>query len=332
MLSAGCCTLGRVRASRLISIVLLLQARGRMTADALADALDVSVRTIYRDVGSLTAAGIPLVGEPGNDGGYRLLDGYRTRLTGLTADEAQSLFLTGVPSAAAALGLSDVATATQRKLLAAIPQSARVRAEHARQRVHVDLVPWGQAALEEPLLPDLHQAIWADRLIRVQYGTTGPPVELAPLGLVCKGTHWYLLALRCTAVRTFRVSRLHSLTVTEERFVRPDDFDLVRHWHDAVAAYAETFGRTLLRLRLRGDALLRAQWVQARSRTIGESDSDGWSDVVLVVEDPDNALAVIRNLGNDVVVVEPEALRVQAVETARTFVAANAQESTTGPG
>ncbi|MGH3491239.1 MAG: helix-turn-helix transcriptional regulator [Actinopolymorphaceae bacterium] len=316
-----------MRASRLISIVLLLQAKGRMTADALADTLEVSVRTIYRDVEALTVTGIPLVGEPGNDGGYRLLDGYRTRLTGLTADEAQSLFLTGVPSAAAALGLTDVATATQRKLLAAIPQTARERAEHARQRVHVDLVPWGQVALEEPLLPELHQAVWADRLILVRYGTTPSEVELAPLGLVCKGTQWYLLALReagdTAAVRTFRVSRLHSLTVTEKCFVRPDDFDLVRHWRDAVVAYADTFGRTLLRLRLRGDALVRAQWVQARSRTIAAPDGDGWSAVDLVVEDPDNALDVIRVLGNDVVVVEPAALRTKAVEMAKAFLAAN---------
>ncbi|MEQ4207832.1 WYL domain-containing protein [Actinopolymorpha sp. B9G3] len=312
-----------MRASRLISVVLLLQARGRMTADELAKTLEVSVRTIYRDVESLNAAGIPLVGEPGNDGGYRLLDGYRTRLTGLTADEAESLFLTGVPAAAAALGLSEVATATQRKLLAAIPQTARERAEHARQRVHVDLEPWGQEALAEPLLPELHQAIWADRLILVRYGTTTSAVELAPLGLVCKGTPWYLLALRGTAIRTYRVSRLHSLSVTEKRFVRPADFDLVRHWQDAVAAYAETFGRMVVKLRLRGNALLRAQWVQARSRTIAEPDTEGWSDVVLVVEDPDNALDVIRTLGNDVIVVEPAALRTDAVAMAQTFVAAN---------
>jgi predicted DNA-binding transcriptional regulator YafY len=314
----------RVRASRLISIVLLLQAKGRMTADALADTLEVSVRTIYRDVEALNAAGVPLVGEPGNDGGYQLLEGYRTRLTGLTADEAQSLFLTGVPAAAAALGLTDVATTTQRKLLAAIPQTARERAEHARQRVHVDLVPWGQEALVEPLLPDLHQAVWADRVIRVRYGTTRSSIELAPLGLVCKGTHWYLLALRGTAIRTFRVSRLHALTVTERCFVRPDDFDLVRHWRDAVAAYAETFGCTLLRLRLRGDAVARGHWVQARSRCIGEPDGHGWCDAELVVEDESNALAVIRTLGNDVIVVEPDALRARAVEMARAFVEANA--------
>jgi predicted DNA-binding transcriptional regulator YafY len=322
--SVVCCTLSPVRASRLISVVLLLQARGRMTADELAKILEVSVRTIYRDVESLNAAGIPLVGEPGNDGGYRLLDGYHTRLTGLTADEAESLFLTGVPSAADALGLHDVATATRRKLLAAIPQTARERVEHARQRVHVDLVPWGQEALAEPLLPELHQAIWADQLIVVRYGTTTSDIELAPLGLVCKGTQWYLLALRDNAIRTYRVSRLHNLRVTERSFLRPADFDLARHWQDAVAAYADTFGRMVLKLRLRGDALTRATWVQARSRSIGEPDIDGWSEVVLVVEDPDNALAVIRNLGNDVIVVEPADLRRKAVAWAKAFVDANA--------
>jgi predicted DNA-binding transcriptional regulator YafY len=130
-----------MRASRLVSIVLLLQARGRMTAQALADALEVSVRTVYRDMDSLNAAGIPVFGEPRRDGGFQLVDGYHTRLTGLSGQEAQALFLAGVPAAASALGLAEAAAGTQLKLLAAVPRATRTQAEHAMRRVHIDPTP-----------------------------------------------------------------------------------------------------------------------------------------------------------------------------------------------
>ena len=140
-----------MRASRLVSIVLLLQRHGRMRAVELADAMEVTQRTIYRDIEALSAAGIPVVGESGNHGGYHLLEGYRTRLTGLSVDEARSLFLTGVPAAAAALGLDDQAATAQLKLLAAVTPAARDRAEHARQRVYLDPTPWGGTG--QPRIP-----------------------------------------------------------------------------------------------------------------------------------------------------------------------------------
>ncbi|GAB3419091.1 helix-turn-helix transcriptional regulator [Flindersiella endophytica] len=315
-----------MRASRLVSIVLLLQARGRMTARDLAEALEASERTVYRDIVSLSAAGVPVYGTPRRDGGFQLVGGYRTRLTGLTEQEVRTLFLAGVPAAAAALGLGTEANAARLKLLAAVPATGRDHAE----RVHLDPTPWGEVADPEPSLPLLHQAVWNDRLVRVRYGTSPKPFTIAPLGLVCKGASWYLLALRRREPRTYRVSRLGEVTLDDRTFRRPDGFDLATHWRAASQAYAETFARTTVRLRLRGGALDRATWVQARSRTIGAPDGDGWTDVELVLEDADNALTVIRVLGDEVIVVEPEGLRHQAIAMAQAFLDANGASHTPG--
>lgn len=312
-----------MRASRLVSIVLLLQAKGRMTAHDLAETLEVSVRTIYRDVDALNAAGIPVIGEAGTDGGYRLLDGYRTRLTGLTADEATALFLAGVPAAAEAIGLSDLVTTTQRKLLAAIPSPARERAELARQRVHIDLGPWAFDGGANPLLPQLHRAIWEQFMVRLRYGTGKYLHRVAPLGLVCKGTNWYLIGSRDGSSRTYRVSRIHDAEVTDVRFERPPDFDLVGYWQESSRSYAGSFARTVVKLRLRGNALIRVGWVQAHAKTIGEPDANGWADAELTLEEEDHALTTIRTLGDDVIVCEPAELREKALGIARSFVELN---------
>lgn len=314
-----------MRASRLVSIVLLLQSRGRMRAAELAAALEVTPRTIYRDIESLSVAGVPVVGEPGNHGGYHLLEGYRTRLTGLSTDEARSLFLTGAPAAAMALGIDQQATAAQRKLLAAITPAARDRAEHARQRVYLDPTPWGGTGSPEPWLPQLYEATWSDIAIRIRYGTSSRTFSIDPLGLVCKGAVWYLIGRRGAEHRTYRVSRIHELAVTTETFDRPATFDLVAHWHEASNAYADSFPRTTVMLRLRGDALARASWVQARARTISDPDPDGWADAELELEDEDNALIVIRVLGSEVIVTKPENLRHKAVAIAQAFTDANSE-------
>ena len=316
-----------MRASRLVSIVLLLQRHGRMRAAELADTLEVTQRTIYRDIESLAAAGIPIIGEPGNHGGYHLMDGYRTRLTGLSADEAKSLFLAGVPAAAAALGLDDQAAAAQLKLLAAVTPAARDRAEHARQRVYLDPTPWGSTAQPDPWLPQLHEAIWSEALIRIRYGTGRRSFQVAPLGLVCKGAAWYLIGRRGTDTRTYRVTRIRDLTLTAEPFDRPVNFDLAQHWHETADAYTDTFSRTRVTLRLRGDALIRAGWVQARAKTISEPDQAGWANAELELEDEDNASTVVRILGNDTIVVAPESLRHKAVATAQAFAVANTKAS-----
>jgi len=233
-----------MRASRLVSMLLLLQTRGRLTARQLADTLEVSVRTVYRDVESLGAAGVPVYGEPGHDGGYQLLDGYRTQLTGFTEGEAESLFLTGLPGAAADLGLGATVTAAQLKLLAALPAELRDRAGRVAERFHLDAPSWYREADATPYLSTVAAAVWRQRALRMRYLRWAAPQEVtrvvAPHGLVLKAGRWYLVARHPAdhgdALRTYRVSRLLSAELLDEPFERLPGFVLADHWRGSTSA------------------------------------------------------------------------------------------------
>src|SRR3954452_23063824 len=185
-----------MRSSRLVSILMLLQARQQLTARELAEELEVSQRTVYRDLDALAAAGVPVYAEQGRAGGYRLVDGYRTRLTGLTDDEALSLFVVGLPEPAAALGLSAQAASVERKLLAALGPSQRVRAGALRDRFRLDVSAWRHPPEEPAHLGALPRAVLDDREVAVVYRRWEAPREvertLRPYGLVRKGSVWYL--------------------------------------------------------------------------------------------------------------------------------------------
>ena len=186
-----------MRASRLLSLLLLLQTRGRMTATELSERLEVSVRTVYRDVEALSAAGIPVYADRGPAGGYRLLEGYRTRLNGLTAEEASSLFLAVLPGPAAELGLGEVAATAELKLLAALPPEPRGLARRMRERFHLDVPGWYHAGEETRFLADAADAVWRQRPLRMTYQRWGPSVverTVHPHGLVLKAGTWYLVA------------------------------------------------------------------------------------------------------------------------------------------
>lgn len=225
-----------------MSLLLLIQARGQMTARDLADELEVSLRTVYRDVLDLGAAGVPIYGEKGWGGGIRLLDGYRTNLTGLTEDEAGTLLLAGAPGAAAQLGLGSLLAATRLKLLAAVPSSLRVAAVRAEQRFHLDPTGWVHAApRDDRHLQTIASAVWDDRQLRIGYGRSPARTVsrlVSPLGLVHKTGTWYLVAICDGQTRTYRVDRVRHTIPTDEPVERPSGFDLASAWAALEADYA----------------------------------------------------------------------------------------------
>jgi predicted DNA-binding transcriptional regulator YafY len=317
-----------MRAERLLRTVILLQSRGQMTAAELAGELEVSPRTIQRDMEALSGSGVPVYATRGVGGGWALHEGYRTSLTGLTSAEALAIVVGRPPGILAGLGLDDPGEAAVLKLLAAVSQSARDRAEHARQRVHVDIAPWGwsESSMEEreALLPQLQRAVWDDRTVRIRYAASDTFFEVEPLGLVAKGSTWYLVARNNGRFRTYRVTRIHDLAVTDRSFERPNDFDLASHWQSASARYADQLPNYPVQLRARGDATRRVGWMQGRDKQISSPDHNGWVTIDIDLEDEDNALTVVGMLGADVEIVSPKKLRRAAVELARRFAMTNA--------
>ena len=209
-----------MRASRLLSILIILQLRGRATAEALAQEFEVSIRTIYRDIDQLSAAGVPVYAERGRDGGFALLDGWRTRLTGLTSSEAQALFLAGLPGPASQLGLGEVMQAAQLKLLAALPADWQADARRMSSRFHLDPVGWFSTATPVDHLPAIADAVWTARRIQVRYESWNgvSDRELEPLGLVLKAGIWYVVADGGGKIRTYRLSNIQALTVLDLHF------------------------------------------------------------------------------------------------------------------
>jgi predicted DNA-binding transcriptional regulator YafY len=317
-----------MRADRLLSILLLLQARGRMTAPELAEELGVSLRTVYRDVDALAVAGVPVYAERGPAGGYRLLDGYRTRLTGLTREEAESLLLAGLHGPAAELGLGAVLATAELKLLAALPAELRERAELVRGRFHLDAPGWFQEVEPAPHLAALAGAVWQQRLVRLCYrraGRLGKEVErtLQPLGLVLKAGAWYLVGRAGEQPRTYRVSRVLELCVLEERFVRPADFDLAAFWQEWSRRYERSVyrGEAVVRLSPRGLALapyvLAPAVARAAEATAEPPDADGLRRAVLPIESIEHAHGDLLRLGAEVEVLEPPELRERMAQTVR---------------
>lgn len=318
-----------MRASRLLSILLLLQTKGRMTAEALAAEFEVSVRTIYRDIDQLSAAGAPVYADRGRTGGFQLLDGYRTRLTGLTDAEAETLFLGGLAGPAAQMGFSGAVTTMQLKLLAALPPERQAAAERLAGRFHLDPVGWYQSQDEADRLPAIAQAVWTSRGISVRYESWKGEVErtLEPLGLILKGGLWYLAARPAGKVReprTYRVSNILSLTPLDMPFERPVDFDLARWWTETSRRFEAELLTSEARLRVTTAGLKRLARLgaeQARVAAHAVAGPDGWAEVVVPVESVEHAAVDFLRLGAEAEVLEPPDLREAMAATARRVTA-----------
>ncbi|RKR87241.1 putative DNA-binding transcriptional regulator YafY [Micromonospora pisi] len=317
-----------MRASRLLSLLLLLQNRGLMSAAQLATELGVTMRTIYRDVEALAAAGVPIYAEQGPAGGYRLMDGYRTRLTGLTADEAGSLFLTGMPQPAAELGLGAQLAAAELKLMAALPTPYRDASLHIRQRFHLDAPGWFREPEMVPHLLAVAEAVWQEKVIDIGYRRWAPRPgtvtrRLHPLGLVLKAGVWYLVAGRDGEVRTYRVASIIELTTLAETSSRPDGFDLAGFWRSHVERYERTARSTtcLVRLSPQGIRILPdlfgAETGRLATESLGPADGDGWRQAVLPIESIEHAATDLLRLGAHGQVLAPPELVARIGETVR---------------
>jgi predicted DNA-binding transcriptional regulator YafY len=313
-----------VRASRLVSVLLLLQARGQLTAGELARELEVSERTIHRDVEALSASGVPIFAERGAQGGIRLVDGYRTRLTGMTAEEAEALFLAGIPGPAAELGLGTVVAGAQLKVLASLPPELRVRASRLVERFHLDAGDWFRRSQPVPYLGVLSDSVWSATRIAIDYDRGEGPTHrlLEPLGLVLKAGTWYVVAAVEGQIRTYRVSRVVAAEPTGERFERPAGFDLARYWAESAEAYERDVPRIEVTVRIRPDRLdvLRdavGSAVIEAAEYLGDSDPDGWLRLRVRLDWPDEAHLTLLRAGRWLEVLAPPEIRARVASTAR---------------
>jgi predicted DNA-binding transcriptional regulator YafY len=318
-----------VRASRLVSVLLLLQTRGRLTARELASALEVSERTVYRDIASLQAAGVPVYGDAGPAGGYRLLGGYRTRLTGLTTAEAQTLFLAGAPAAVAELGLGTVLASAELKLRAALPAELREQAAMIRDRFHLDAPGWYAEGDSSPHLAAVADAVWTQRRIEIRYHRWVAPTDvtrtLDPHGIVLKAGRWYLVARSNGQFRTYRVNQILGLTPLDEHFDRDEGFELTGYWESYLTDFRARLyhGEATVRLSPDGRERLYAQTsavvIQAIEDSVGPPDEHGWVTAVVPIESEQHASSEFLRLGAEVEVLTPHALRARMRDTARSL-------------
>jgi predicted DNA-binding transcriptional regulator YafY len=330
-------------ASRLLSILMLLQSRGRLSARALADTLEVSLRTIYRDVDSLSAAGVPIYGGRGRHGGFQLREGWRTQLTGLTAEEAKALFMAGLPGPAKALGLGEAAASAHLKLLAALPDDWRGDAERVGARFHLDPVDWFRAgASVTDHLRLVAEGVWNERRLRLRYESWTAVSErvVEPLGLVLKGSAWYLVARMLRADRrepqTYRVAAIQAAELMADTFQRPQRFDLGAYWAEATRRFEEGIYRDFATLRVSPAGLKRLRGFSplvaaAAERTATPPDAAGWCEVTLPIESIEYAVREMLRLGAEAVVLQPPALRDAMHDVASRMLAAYAPTRTARP-
>jgi len=320
-----------MRAERLVTLLFLLQQRRRATAAELAEALAVSERTVYRDIAALEAAGVPLWTEQGRAGGVRLVDGWRTRLDGLTGKEAAAMLATGVPEVLAQLGLGTAMTGARAKVLATLPAGLRDYAEQVGARFHLDAPGWFHRAEEVRHLTAVASAVADARRLQVRYRRADQEVErlLEPLGVVVKAGVWYLVArpVPGDVPRTYRVARLVAVAVADP-FERPS-FDLATWWSETSSRFERSLLRDRVRLRLSplAQRLLREvtdpEAAAEALAAAGPPDKDGWREVHLAVEAEHVALSQLSGLGAGVEVLSPASLRAALADVGRAIAARN---------
>ena len=318
-----------MRADRLVSLVLLLRQRGRMTARSLARELEVSTRTVLRDIEALSAAGVPVYAERGRHGGFALLPGFQTELTGVSHDEALALLVAGLGRGEQVLGLGSALASAVRKVVDALPEGHRTTAGDAARRLLID----PEVDLVTPV-PDtdgvpgattteVRRAVLAGHKLRIHYAAAGQPPQwrtVDPIGLVTVRDRAYLLATRAGVDRTYRLSRVLAAQELSEPAQRPDRVDLVELWRERCARYLSEVGQVTALVRVspaRRDDMARA----ALAVGPGSPDADGWVRFEVVFQDSQHAEWALWQIVEDVDVLSPESLRSSLRDRAATIAA-----------
>lgn len=311
-----------MRADRLLSIVLLLQNHGRMTSRELAEKLEVSERTIFRDMEALSAAGIPVYAERGSHGGWALSEGYRTKLTGMKTEEILSLLLSNPSNLLRDLGMEKDFESAYQKLLAASPEKIRRDAEYVRQHIHIDGAGWHQSTETFPHLSTVQEAVWQERKLYMQYRREEDIVEriVCPLGLVVKSSIWYLVAKVAEEIRTYRISRLRCTRMLDETFERPTDFDLAKYWEHSIEQFKSNLPRYPARVRLDEKRLPRVSQLRYVKVLSHQAMENGWVEADLEFETLESACEIILSFGPFLEVLEPTELRTKVKTEAKAIV------------
>ena len=331
-----------MKASRLLSILMLLQSHERMTAAALAQALEVSERTILRDMDQLSAAGVPVWAERGREGGFRLRPGWSTQLTGMTEAEAHALLLAGLPGPATDLGLGEAALSARLKLVASLPAPLREQAAEVADRLHIDPVDWYRVPDTPKHLREVAHAVWRSRRIHVRYASWRRTVwrELEPLGLILKAGAWYIAAREAGQrdVRSYRLASVLEFLPGRASFKRPRGFALAAYWRESQARFEAELRPLQARVRLSPRALGwlmhgRGPYVELPQEEGSDTGPVGWTPVLLALESIEQGARQILGYGGEAEVLEPALLRTRVAELAGRVRGqhASATEADVGP-
>jgi predicted DNA-binding transcriptional regulator YafY len=301
-----------MRADRLLSIMLLLQTRGKLTAQTLAEELGVSRRTILRDIDALSYAGVPIYADGGHGGGIALDENYRTTLTGLNEAEIRVLFISENTQLMNDIGLGEATKGLRHKLSAALPYEQQSIAEQVRQRIYLDPVWWWQDDIPLPFWSDLQKAVFEDYRIQATYENFNGEIAerlLEPYSLVAKAAQWYLIAKRDRAYRMYRVARFQSIQIQNSHFERENGFDLIKFWHEHLKEFRESIAEYTFTLRIHPDRLGFVQSLMpGRFKITWTDPQNGWKTLRFQVETMDLAKMLVFGLGNQAAIVDPPEL------------------------
>jgi predicted DNA-binding transcriptional regulator YafY len=308
-----------MRADRLLSILLLLQNRGKVTSRELASTLEVSERTIFRDMEALSASGIPVLAERGREGGWMLTEGYRTSLTGMKPNEIGALLLSADSAILKDLGIHEDFTIASRKLEAAASGNKSPSANYFNQRIHIDSEGWLSSKESFPFLSTLQAALWEDRKVSISYLRNGEIKNriIGLLGLVAKQGIWYVIGQHEEQFRTYRVSRIVAAQILEEAYSRPDDFELTSYWELSKASFKSALPSYQAKFTLKSSslqALRQERFVTLLS--IDESQDSAWLEVEAEFNAIEAACRIMLSLGPHVIVRSPEELRIKVYKAA----------------